>query len=203
MMVTQNEYAGAEVGELAKQQEYKRNLQNTRTQQKSQYEQKLASGIKGSHSNVQPKTDAQKKQALQQKQKKNFLAQTAKSGKKNAKTKTHQQDIKRYERTPWTLMYIAVAANVLGGFAVVFFGLGYLLVIPATVFIDIMVWQAVSGSERIAIRTAVVAVTAIKIFISPLPAGLILVLFTQSVAKKKEQSAKMQMKKIQKQMNKQ
>ncbi|MEA3323068.1 MAG: hypothetical protein U9Q12_02500, partial [Patescibacteria group bacterium] len=121
--------------------------------------------------------------------------------KQGAKIKTYQQDIKRYKRTPWTLLYVAVGANLLGGFAVMFLGLGYLLVIPATVFINIMVWQAVGGQERIAVRTAVIAMTGVKIFISPIPAGLLVVLFTQSVAKKKEQTAKRQMKKIQKQMN--
>lgn len=211
MTAIQNEYADMNAGGFAKQQGYKRNLQNTRVQQKkTQYDQRLAGDVKNSHYDVQradaqntvaQKTDAQKKQALSKKQKKQAKALSQK--KASAKMKTYQQDIKRYKRTPWTLMYIAVGANLLGGFAVIFFGLGYLLVIPATVFIDIMVWQAVGGKERVAIRTAVIAVTGIKILISPLPSGLILVFFTQSVAKKKEQVAKRQIKKIQKQISKQ
>ncbi|MEN8252527.1 MAG: hypothetical protein ABFQ53_03040 [Patescibacteria group bacterium] len=187
--------------------ERRRNLADTRIQQATQKEQEqqymeeLAGGIKTSHDATpqmppqkpQPQTEAQKKQELKKAQKKSAKQEKAKKEKSKKGSRKHRRAVRRYENTPWPLLWTAVVMNIFGGLFTWAYGIGYLFTVPATLFIDVMLWNAVTGKERKKIRVMVVVATIVKNIpiLGFIPASALLVGLTQKTAKQKVISTKM------------
>lgn len=116
MNQAQTQYnGGVSAQELARQREQRLRLQEMRAMQqrdqemqKQAYTQKMAQGVHASHHDI-PRSEAQKKQALNtQRQVIKQKAQTSKiNAARNARLKKLQKIITKYERTSWTLLYVA------------------------------------------------------------------------------------------------
>jgi len=204
-VTTKNPYENTSTTQLAQQESYARNLKDARInhnkkeqQQKEQHTQNIASNV-NSHVSVNNKgnvikTDAQKKSVLKRVQKK--YAQKRNVKKKNSiLTRRYTQAIKRYDKTPWVLMYAAVGGNIIGGLLTEV-GIGYLFVIPCTLFIDVMVWKALGKKDRKEIRVLLVVSTGIKAIpiVSMLPASAYLVYLTKQKSEKRKKDAVKKMK---------
>jgi len=209
MATAQAYYDNRSVAEVAREDEYSRNIKRAQaTQQKKQKErvhmQQVSQNINTSKQNIsqaEPQTDAQKKQALK-KQQKNYFQKSRARRKTNAKKKIlmklYAKDIKRYENTPWILMYTAVGVNIFGGLLTALGGIGYLFVIPATLFIDVMIWKAFSKKDRVEISALMVVASVIKFIpiIGMLPASWRLVYVAEKKAREKMEESEKKIKKL-------
>jgi len=209
MATAQRYYDNRSVADITREDEYSRNLKDARiSSQKKQKEdahmQQISQNTNVSKQNMpktEAKTEAQKKQALKTQQKNYFQKARARrktSTKKKILMKLYTKDIKRYENTPWMLMYTAVGVNIFGGLLTAVGGMGYLFVIPATIFIDVMVWKAFSKKDRVEIRALIVVVSVIKIIpiIGMLPASWRLVYVAEKKAKEKMENSKKKIKEL-------
>ena len=202
---TQNPYADMSAAQLARQESYARNLQDARTSHNKKEKQQHAEGIArgmGSSANVgnnkknTPQTDAQKKSILKRAQKR-YAKKRSIRKKKKILIRHYSKSIKRYDKTPWTLMYAAVAGNLIGGLFTGI-GIGYLFIIPCTLFIDVMVWKALNKKDRIEVRALIIVSTGIKFIpiVSMLPASAYLVYLTKKKAQKRKNESIEKIKKL-------
>jgi len=202
-------YDNMGVVNIAREEERLRNIKRAqaiqqRKQKEEVYMQQVSQNVNISRQNIlqsQPRTEVQQKHALKSQRKR--YAQTVKASKKTSKrkkalAKIYAKDIKRYENTPWMLMYTASGVNVLGGLLTGLFGIGYIFTVPATLFIDVMVWKAFSKKNRVEIRAELVVLTVIKFIpiVGMVPASVRLVYVAKKKAKKNMERSKMKIKKI-------
>lgn len=209
MATKQVYYDNMGIVNIAREEERLRNIKRAqamqlRKQKEEVYMQQVSQNVNISRQNIlqsQPRTEVQQKHALKSQRKR--YAQTVKASKKTSKrkkalAKIYAKDIKRYENTPWMLMYTASGANVLGGLLTELFGIGYIFTVPATLFIDVMVWKAFSKKNRVEIRAELVVLTVIKFIpiVGMVPASVRLVYVAKKKAKKNMERSKMKIKKI-------
>lgn len=209
MATKQVYYDNMGVVNIAREEERLRNIKRAqaiqqRKQKEEVYMQQVSQNVNISRQNIlqsQPRTEVQQKHALKSQRKR--YAQTVKASKKTSKrkkalAKIYAKDIKRYKNTPWMLMYTASGVNVLGGLLTGLFGIGYIFTVPATLFIDVMVWKAFSKKNRVEIRAELVVLTVIKFIpiVGMVPASVRLVYVAKKKAKKNMERSKMKIKKI-------
>jgi hypothetical protein len=193
--------------EQAQQADFARNLKRAQAaqQQKQQLErqhaERVAQNLKSSRYNPPPQTDAQKKQALQQRQRWNARMITARKRKKTSKllSKKYQKIIAKYNHTSWILLYTAAFADAFFDVLTIPI-LSTVLSICTSLYLNIKLWRmgpAKARNKRRMIRATASLLDLIPI-INLIPVSVLIVYKTQEEEKKRVRKAKKALKKLSK-----
>lgn len=195
------------VAEAARDAEFARNLKRAQAQnqkresQKERHIEQLAGEIKSGQYRAPQKTDAQKKQALRSRQ--GLHAQVLKSRRrKKARAKALgklEKVVRRYERTNWTLLYVAAIADALFDLLTVPI-LSTALSFCTTLYINAALWRLGRESVRAKRRMIRVGVSALDLvpIINLIPFSVLIVYRTQEEERKRAEKAKNKLKKLSK-----
>ncbi len=172
------------IADIARDDERLRNIKRARiAQQKKQkeelYMQKLSKNVNVSKQNIsknRPQTDAQQKQKLKKASIKNTLRNRGRKKRIIRQIKKNTKIIKKHERVPWMLLWVASAVSFFGGFFTEFL-IGYFFTIPASLYITVKLWSLFSGVERRENRTVALIANTVKLIplLSILPSQIIYV----------------------------
>ncbi len=180
----------------------RRNLKSAQAEnqreQKEKYMQNLTESVKKDKYKT-PKTEAQQKQALKKKQGLNArLIKMRKKKKKNKLlTKKYKRIIKKYQRTSWTLLYVAA-------FADAFFDLLTIPVISTimsfglSLYINIALWNIGPKKERTKRRLIRAGASTLDLIpiINWIPISVLIIYKAQEGGKRRVRRAKRIIKKL-------
>ncbi len=181
--------------------------QNETKVKKQAHLQQLSGNVQSSHAastsqpKQPPKTDAQQKQALKQKQK--WYARTihARKRKKRKKllTKKYKKIIRKYQRTSWILLYVAAFSDALFDILSVPFlsvGISFCL----SLYINIALWGIGKKGDRQKTRIIRGAVSLLDLIpiVNFIPFSVVIVYKAQDNEKKRVKRARRIIKKLNK-----